>query len=124
MDAFAWGGGVDLPPLKSFFLLLKISIKCLVYSETKEFTKIFCEVFVRVSFKNLGHFSQYFFLNTEIFQIFLDNQILFFFQIQPFQAFLVSKTCICIHVKKKLHKIAMSANSLSGRVRKECKFLF
>ena len=63
------------------------------YSETKVYTKIFREIFARVSVKNIKTFQKYFLKNIEIF---LQNHSFF----HLFQAFLVSKTYIFIHVKK------------------------
>ena len=45
-----WGGG-DPPPLKSASFFLKQNIKCLKCSETKEYAKIFNDIFARVSDK-------------------------------------------------------------------------
>ena len=69
---------------------IKKNKKC---SETKVYTKIFREIFARVSVKNIKTFQKYFLKNIEIF---LQNQSFF----RLFQAFLVSKTYIFIHVKK------------------------
>jgi len=44
------------------------------------------------------------------------RKVFFFFQNHSFQAFLVSKTYIFIHIKKK-HKIVTSANSSGGGVK-------
>ena len=52
--------------------------------------------------------------SIEIESIFLYSQNFFFLENYPFQAFLVSKTCIFKHVKKKLYKIAMPSKSQGG----------
>ena len=71
------------------------------------YAEIFCDIFARVSVKNnflkILKFIQVFFLQNQSF--FLPNY--------PFQAFLVSKTYIFIHVKKLAYNGA-SANSSGG----------
>ena len=77
---------------------LKIKKKCLECSETKEYAKIFCELFEMVSVKNLDIF-QNISLNIDMFiNIFPLEPKVFFFQNHLFQAFLVSKTYIYIYM--------------------------
>ena len=75
---------------KKLYFLKQTKKKCLERSETKEYTKIFCKNFGRVSVKNLDIFIIFSWI-IETTQIHLC--------IIPF-AFLVSKTYIFIHVKK------------------------
>ena len=66
--------------------------------------------FVNFPLNPLKIYPKYF---LKYFSFFLEPK-LFFFQNQPFQAFIVSETYIFIHIKNKLHTIAMSANSSGG----------
>ena len=79
---FVWYKGTRKKPDKNtlFFFSQK---KCWEYSETKEYAKIFCEVFARESAKSFF---------PSIFSIYWNTKSVFFFRNHPFQAFLVPKT--------------------------------
>ena len=62
--------------------------KCFECSETKEYEKMFCELFVMVSVNKFG------------FRIFFNQS--FFLSKSSIQVFLGSKTYLFIYVKKKL----------------------
>ena len=53
MSVKGGGGGQNHRPLRECKLLLKILLKMLVFSKTREYAKIISEIFVRVSAKNL-----------------------------------------------------------------------
>ena len=74
---------MDPTPRDAKKCIVLFTKKCLEYFETKEYAKIFCDIFAGVSIKNCNFFLFF-----------------FFDQKHPFQAFLISKACIFIRVKK------------------------
>ena len=115
---------VHPPPLKNASLSLKIKNKCLECSETKDYAKIFCEIFAWVSIKNLDIFHNNF-LRYWNFLIFFPLEPKYFFSSESSISDFVSKTYIFIHVKKKaciksvcpLKARGGGGQGLSGRLR-------